>query len=261
MKDVLSRVIRNKKVSGAYHVLTLDAGVFPEIRPGQFLQVLCHNGHDTEPFLRRPFSVMDVRGRRIDILYKVIGPGTVRMAQFRPGERISILGPCGNTFSLDVDAADSVLVVAGGTGLGGVYYLIRRLKEMNVRQTVLYGVRSARDVAGGLLRNLRVGAQIVVEETDGLVTERVANLPLQRYRRCFVCGPTGMIRAVAELARGRIPEIEVSLEEMMGCGFGICYTCPVKKRHGDGYFRACDEGPVFREELISLGDSNGRQTR
>ncbi len=252
MDEIASRVLQNKKVSDSYHVLTLGVRERLTIFPGQFVQILCRTPGETTPFLRRPFSVMDIRGRAMDILYKVIGPGTARMSEWRPGDSVSILGPFGNAFSIDDTAVGPALVVAGGTGLGGVHYLVRALKSRGVSVTFVYGVRFRRETAPAVLKSLGVKTEVVVEERSGVVTNRLKKMALERFRNCFVCGPTGMIRATADLVRGRIPMIEVSLEEMMGCGFGICYTCPVKKRTGQGYYRACDEGPVFREEMISL---------
>lgn len=252
MDEAGSRVLQNRKVSDSYFVLSLGVRAFPRVAPGQFIQILCHDDAGTTPFLRRPFSVMNVRGRTLDVFYKVIGPGTQRMSEWRRNDRVSILGPCGNTYTVAGPEIGPALVVAGGTGLGGVYFLIRELRSLGVPVVMLYGVRRRREVATDMIRRLGARVEVVVEETDGIVTKRLSRYPLERFTRCFVCGPTGMIRAAVDVVRKRIPMVEVSLEEMMGCGFGICYTCPVKRRDSPGYYRACDEGPVFREEMIAL---------
>ncbi|MDF1664204.1 MAG: dihydroorotate dehydrogenase electron transfer subunit, partial [Planctomycetota bacterium] len=75
---------------------------------------------------------------------------------------------------------------------------------------------------------------------------------LSEYDRCCICGPTPMMRAVADYVSGAIPTVEVSLEEMMGCGFGICYTCPVKRSDSELFYGACYDGPVFQYESIAL---------
>jgi dihydroorotate dehydrogenase electron transfer subunit len=56
-----------------------------------------------------------------------------------------------------------------------------------------------------------------------------------------------MMRAVAALAaRHRRPAF-VSLEQVMGCGLGGCYSCVVQvRRNSDAhYVRSCIDGPVF----------------
>jgi dihydroorotate dehydrogenase electron transfer subunit len=63
----------------------------------------------------------------------------------------------------------------------------------------------------------------------------------------YACGPTPMMRAVASLgARANVP-VFVSLEPVMGCGMGGCYSCVVRVRT-DGrprFVRSCLDGPVF----------------
>jgi dihydroorotate dehydrogenase electron transfer subunit len=41
---------------------------------------------------------------------------------------------------------------------------------------------------------------------------------------------------------------EISLEERMGCGFGICMGCSIQTASGPK--RVCKEGPVFKKEEI-----------
>jgi hypothetical protein len=41
----------------------------------------------------------------------------------------------------------------------------------------------------------------------------------------YSCGPTPMMRAVAELGEAAGRPVFVSLEQVMGCGMGGCYSC------------------------------------
>jgi dihydroorotate dehydrogenase electron transfer subunit len=63
----------------------------------------------------------------------------------------------------------------------------------------------------------------------------------------YACGPTPMMRAVAALGSRFERPVFVSLEPVMGCGMGGCYSCVVRVRRGDGshFVRSCLEGPVF----------------
>jgi dihydroorotate dehydrogenase electron transfer subunit len=57
-----------------------------------------------------------------------------------------------------------------------------------------------------------------------------------------------MMRAVTELAASHGRAIEVSLEQVMGCGLGGCYSCviPVQRDGGSARLvRSCLDGPVF----------------
>jgi dihydroorotate dehydrogenase electron transfer subunit len=63
----------------------------------------------------------------------------------------------------------------------------------------------------------------------------------------YACGPTPMMRAVATLGASADLPVYVSLEPVMGCGMGGCYSCVVRVRHESGahFVRSCLDGPVF----------------
>jgi len=52
-----------------------------------------------------------------------------------------------------------------------------------------------------------------------------------------------MMRAVAKLAAENGVACEVSLENMMACGYGVCLCCITPTDKGNE--RVCMEGPVF----------------
>jgi dihydroorotate dehydrogenase electron transfer subunit len=57
-----------------------------------------------------------------------------------------------------------------------------------------------------------------------------------------------MMRATAALAASYGCACQVSLEPLMGCGLGGCYSCVVAVRNDEGashFTRSCLEGPVF----------------
>ncbi len=57
-----------------------------------------------------------------------------------------------------------------------------------------------------------------------------------------------MLAAVARLAARYGQPSEVSVERVMGCGLGGCYSCVVPVRHDGGpvhFVRSCIAGPVF----------------
>jgi dihydroorotate dehydrogenase electron transfer subunit len=72
--------------------------------------------------------------------------------------------------------------------------------------------------------------------------------PRTREVRLYACGPTVMMRAVAQLAASHGRACDVSLEQVMGCGLGGCYSCVVLARDTGGaphFVRSCIDGPVF----------------
>jgi dihydroorotate dehydrogenase electron transfer subunit len=73
-----------------------------------------------------------------------------------------------------------------------------------------------------------------------------------RTRKLFACGPTPMLKVVGKIAEDfRVPA-ELSMDEHMCCGVGVCLTCviPVKTDGGWEYQRTCTEGPVFDSRQI-----------
>jgi dihydroorotate dehydrogenase electron transfer subunit len=70
----------------------------------------------------------------------------------------------------------------------------------------------------------------------------------------YACGPEGMLAATARAAKLHGRRCEVSVERIMGCGLGGCYSCVVPMRGDDGavhHVRSCLAGPVLRAEQIS----------
>jgi dihydroorotate dehydrogenase electron transfer subunit len=61
-----------------------------------------------------------------------------------------------------------------------------------------------------------------------------------------------MMRAVAAQGEASGHPVFVSLEPVMGCGMGGCYSCVVPVRRGEGrqFVRACLEGPVFDSRAV-----------
>jgi dihydroorotate dehydrogenase electron transfer subunit len=66
-----------------------------------------------------------------------------------------------------------------------------------------------------------------------------------------------LLKAAADLARAANWTCWLSLEEHMGCGYGVCKGCVVPLRaagpNGADWRNAtcCDEGPVFRADTIA----------
>jgi len=249
-----ARSLRNDRIQGDYYRLDLEAPVIARaVRPGQFVHTqipgLAHR------VLRRPFSVFDTDPAtgRLSIIYKVVGEGTARLAATAPGTPISLLGPLGNGFSLP--SADAFpVIVAGGFGCAATFLLARRSP---VPFRVLIGGRSVADLL--LVREYReLGCTVRVATEDGsrghrgVVTDLLAQLldgggPPPRV---YACGPNAMLGAVCRLVSGRGLDAEVSLDHVMCCGVGACYTCVVKvladTPDGWEYVRTCLDGPVFR---------------
>jgi dihydroorotate dehydrogenase electron transfer subunit len=259
--DVDAAVIENRRLSEDYSVLVLDApAIAAATKPGQFVMVKPAPG--TDPLLRRPFSVFEVlrdaggRPAAISILNKRAGVGTSILYDVRPGTTIPCLGPLGRPFEPVAPPARAWLV-AGGVGLAPFITLAARLAQLGTATTLFYGARTAPELYY-VDRFEEQGVRTVLATEDGTrgVHGRVT-VPLRDALReagrdgplkLYVCGPTPMMRAVAALAAEHDRPCDVSLEQVMGCGMGGCYSCVVLTREPGGsphYVRSCLSGPVF----------------
>ena len=264
--DVAAEVLSNVHLSSDYNVLALAAPDIAErALPGQFVMVKA--GDRLEPLLRRPFSVFEVlreHGRTIglSLLSKRIGPSTALLYDARPGDRIQCLGPLGRPF-VPIAAPDEAWLVAGGVGLAPFATLAQVLRERRIHVTLYYGARRAAELFY-LDMFEKMGVHLVLTTEDGSRGERGRiTAPLERDLKArandaavmlYACGPEPMLAAVAKLGGAYGRPSQVSVERVMGCGVGGCYSCviPVRTSEGKPHFvRACLAGPVFRGTEIS----------
>lgn len=258
--DVDARVIENHRLSDDYNVLRLEApGIARDVQPGQFVMV--KTGRGIEPLLRRPFSVFEIlreggRAIGLSILSKRVGVTTAQIFDAVPGDAIACLGPLGRPFTLP-DAPTQVWMVAGGVGLAPFWTVAEALASRGVSQSLFYGGRRDADLFFvDYFEHLGVSLTIATEDGSRGETGRVTR-PLERALASRpagtsvllqACGPEPMLAAVAGLAARHDCRCEVSVERVMGCGLGGCYSCVVPVSDGHGGFhhvRSCIGGPVF----------------
>jgi dihydroorotate dehydrogenase electron transfer subunit len=211
--------------------------------------------------------IPSARTGRIEILYKVVGEGTRYLARQPAGARLAVLGPLGNGFRLPKPArgrARRAVLVSGGIGIAIFPLLVDALLRRGIRPQLLYGARSRRDLVSlPYFRSRRLPVALATEDgsagrkgyvtrlLEPLLEAQASGSPAELY----VCGPTPMMRAVAEIAlRARIP-CQLALEAHMPCGIGVCLGCVVR-RDGTGrqagFQRVCTEGPVFEASQVLL---------
>jgi len=264
--DVAADVTANLPLSADYNVLALAApAIAATAAPGQFVMVKL--GSSQDPLLRRPFSVFevlldnDVAPAGITLLNKRIGPSTSLLYAARPGQVAACLGPLGRPFTV-VDPPADAWMVAGGVGLAPFAALAQALRARGVSCTLFYGARRADELFYlDFFRALDV--ELVLTTEDGSTGERGRIVaPLERRLAArgagapimiYACGPEGMLAATAKTAARFGCPCQVSVERIMGCGLGGCYSCVVPMREDDGAFhhvRSCLAGPVLAADKI-----------
>ena len=116
-----------------------------EAVPGQFVMVECSKG--PTPFLRRAISINQCRDGVLSLMFAVVGEGTEALAAMDEGETVSLLGPLGRGFDLDIEGKD-VVMIGGGIGKAPFEYLADALLARNNRLTFIVGGRSAAQLGG-----------------------------------------------------------------------------------------------------------------
>ncbi|MCZ6785512.1 MAG: dihydroorotate dehydrogenase electron transfer subunit [Proteobacteria bacterium] len=246
-----AEVLENRDEGGGNHHLCLRVPDWPGSAPGQFVMLSAGARsavERTDPLLPRPMAVYRQSGSVVEVLYKVTGRGTALLAQVRPGQRVRTVGPLGCAF-LRPDAAKPAILVGGGTGIASLHELAAQCAEA-IEVTVLLGARTAeelmaRDDFAALPVELRIATDDGSEGHPGVVTELLEEMLAEGGAPgVYACGPTPMMRRCAELARAAGARCQVSLENHMACGFGVCLGCAAPLAEG-GFALVCTEGPVF----------------
>jgi dihydroorotate dehydrogenase electron transfer subunit len=215
------------------------------IKPGQFLNVRV--SERVSPLLRRPFSVCDVDGEHLYLMFNIMGEGTNILAHKPKGSEIDILGPLGNGFNLDGDY-ETAVIVAGGLGAAPFPYLTR---AMSGKKDILsfIGGRTKDDVITYRLKNVKEATEDGSRGFKGNVIQLLeSNIELLKSRKIkiFACGPTAMLKSLKDFCTKNDFDCEVSTECAMACGFGICQGCPIESTtEKEKYLLVCKDGPVF----------------
>jgi len=222
-----------------------------EAKPGQFVMVRCGE----ELLLRRPFSIHQVDGDDITIFFAVWedGKGTNWLSQRCKDDKVEIIGPLGNGFSVD-PAARNLLLVAGGMGIAPLRFLAQEAVSQGHSVRALYGTANANRYPANLLPpdvELFSATEDGSVGKAGLVTDILPDF-LDWADQIFACGPLPMYKAMAQMPELKDKTVQVSLEVVMGCGLGICYGCTVKT--GQGLKQVCRDGPVFNLDDIIWGE-------
>ena len=250
--DLLATVRRNGPLSAGLLRLDLDLPQAVAFAPGQF--AMLNLVGPAEMVLRRPFSILACDGTRMSFLYRVAGRGTALLAGAREGDRVACLAPLGAAFPATPELP--ALLLAGGVGLPPLHAWWGRHRRP--ADLAFFGGRDGADVPWDLLAGWRVSVDTAGSMPAGraahvglvteLCTQDLLAGGLTGPYQVMACGPTPMLRAAADLAARRGWPCLVSVEEHMGCGYGVCKGCVVPVRTGEDAVRnamSCEEGPVF----------------
>jgi dihydroorotate dehydrogenase electron transfer subunit len=234
----ISSVIRETR-----SVTTLRFPLDVEAKPGQFVMVWVP-GVDEVPM---SFSYLE---KTKGITVHDYGEATSAICRMKPGERLGIRGPFGNSFDFSSNGIREILAVGGGTGMAPIATAAELAHSRGIKVTTAIGARTASE----LIFELRMKRASRVEAaTDdgtagysGFVTDLAAELVKKsRFNLIITCGPEIMMKKILELGKKNKIPVQASVERFMKCGVGICDACAI------GGKLVCKNGPVFKDTELA----------
>lgn len=220
----MHKIVSNDRIVEGIYLMTVKGNF--QARMGQFYML---RAWDKTPILSRPISIFNVEQDCIQFLYKVAGEGTRLFAHLRAGDEIQLDGPFGNGFP---QVTGKTALIGGGIGIAPLLYTAKQLNQPDI-YLGFRGQSYLTELYEPYANNLKVCVN------GNLLTD----LDLSQYDNVLVCGPNGMMRAIALMGEGLDTNIYVSFEKRMACGIGACYVCSVTNK--DGNRKVCANGPVF----------------
>ena len=243
MQRVVLTVTKNEALTPLIYEMHLAGDVSGVTCAGQFVEIALDG-----LYLRRPISVCNYEEGELTLIYKVVGKGTDLMSQMAEGTQLDVLTGLGNGFNIEHECKKPLLV-GGGVGVPPLYRLTRDLIARGKDVTVVLGFNTEAEIFYAE-KFEEVGAKVIIATADGsvgikgFVTNAIAESGVEADY-FYSCGPLPMLKALCQSLE---IDGEVSLEERMGCGFGICMGCSIQTTKGAK--RVCKEGPVFKKEEV-----------
>ncbi len=246
------KVVDNVRHTADFVVLTLEnKQELPEMTPGQFVEVRVDNAPHT--YLRRPLSIHDVnyQKKQIKLLIQEVGEGTRKLCNLPIGSFVNMVYPLGKGY--DLPKTDKVLLIGGGCGVAPLLFLGRYLVTNGIKPRFLIGARTSESLVQ--LDAYRELGEVMITTEDGSEGQKgfVIHHPVMRtetpdFEWIYTCGPDAMMKVIAKYANNRSIPCQVSLENRMACGFGVCLCCVTPTQ--DGHKCTCVDGPVFDSKYL-----------
>ncbi len=256
MHQLKSKIVSAVEAIKGVYLFRLEAPEIAKVaRPGQFVMVRCAK----ETILPRPFSIHSVASNEISLLINVVGKGTAWLSKKKKDDVLDIFGPLGNGYTINPNS-QNLLLVAGGMGIAPLRFLAEVAAALGKTVTVINGAQTkdcllSVNAPQSLYNKGMLPASFkCINATDdgsegfkGLATQLIPHY-LKNIHQVFACGPAAMYQTMARMSELKGKDVQLSLEQVMGCGVGVCYGCTIKTKNG--LRQACKDGPVFAMDEI-----------
>ena len=260
--NIKAKLLKKEELKPGIFKFAVQADeIIKTAKPGNFIEIRVND--DIEPFLRRPISIhkMDKENGVLEFIFQEKGKGTKILSSRKEGELIDIIGPLGfGTFKYS--SYQNLAIIGGGIGVFPLYELAKCAKQENKNINTYLGFRNKELV---VLENefKNVSNNLIITTDDGSYAEKgfaidflKKDIEEGKIDSIYACGPLPMLRAVRELALEKNIPCQISLEEKMACGLGVCLGCAVKTaashKETPEYWHVCKAGPVFQAKDVEI---------
>ncbi len=264
MRQEVFTVTKNTQLTADAFEVEMEGNTEGLTKAGQFVQV------QVPPyFLRRPISVKSWDDHRLKLVFKIMGKGTMLLAQLAQGDKVDLLTGLGNGFRLHRAPGHTPLLIGGGVGVPPLYALALQLLAQREedkdsdkptgKPVVVLGYNKKEEIL--LQKDFEeLGCRVLLATVDGSVGSKgfvtdALKLWLDKEGEgtdlppyVYSCGPPPMLKALDKMLDEYDIPGELSMEERMGCGIGACRGCTIETKKGPR--RVCKAGPVFDRKVI-----------
>jgi len=260
--NIKAKLLRKEELAKGIFKFSVQADEIVKIaKAGNFIEIRVND--DIEPFLRRPISIhnIDKENAILEFIFQEKGKGTKILSTKREGELIDIVGPLGfGTFKYS--NYEKIAIIGGGIGIFPLYELAKNAQQERISVNTYLGFRNKELVV--LEDEFRqVSNNLIITTDDGSYAEKgfaidflKKDIEEGKIDSIYACGPLPMLKAVRQLAIENDIPCQISLEEKMACGLGVCLGCAVKTARSPKdtpeYWHVCKAGPVFQAKEVEI---------
>ena len=208
---------------------------------------------------RVPLTIADVDREKgaLTIVFMAVGYSTKKLAELNAGdELIDIVGPLGQP--THIKNYGTVVCLAGGYGAAPCYLIAKAFKDAGNKVYMIMGARN-KDLIFWQDKMKTACTELFITTDDGTlgekgfvtqVLEEIINNEKVDY--AIAVGPLPMMRAVANMTKGKGIYTEASMNPIMVDGTGMCGACRLTV-DGETKF-ACVDGPDFDAHKIDFDE-------
>ena len=247
-----ANIVRQENIATDIYSMIIKAEpIAMEAKPGQFINVYSADGSKLLP---RPISICEIdrENGTIRIVYRIAGAGTKEFSKLTSDHTIDVMGPLGNGFTLEGKKA---ILIGGGIGIPPMLQLA---KELSCEKSIVLGYRDEEFLS----EEFKPYGEVYMSSDSGTIGVKGTVMDaIKEYGIegdvIFACGPTPMLRAIADYALAHDIVAQISMEEKMACGVGACLACVCQSKDVDDHSkvhnkRICKDGPVFYAGEVEL---------